>query len=93
MPLTIEEQRARQREYSKRWREGHRDEFNAYMREYKRKYNNPIYPPRKWTTEEDLLVLEHSMTSKELARLLKRSWKSVQRRREYLKVMFQMHMA
>lgn len=93
MPLTAEERRERMRVKQQRYRDRHRSEYNAYMREYWRKYNDLKYPPRKWTTEEDLLVLEHSMTDKELARLLKRSWESVKSRRKDLKAKFQMHLA
>ena len=93
MALTAEEKKARRRETRQRYRDKHRAEYNAYMREWYRKYNDTRYPQRKWTTEEDLLVLEHSMTDKELAQLLKRSWSGVKRRRVDLKAKFQMHLA
>lgn len=93
MPLTAEERKERMRAKQQRYRDKHRAEYNAYMREWYRKYNAQKYPQRKWTTEEDLLVLEHSMTDKELAQLLKRSWSGVKRRRVELKARFQMHLA
>lgn len=93
MPLTIEEKRARQREYSKRWKERHHEEYCDYLREYFRKCNEQRYPARKWTLEEDLIVLDPNMKEKELARLLKRSWSSIRNRKHALKVMFEMHMA
>lgn len=93
MAMTVEERRERMRIEKQRYRDKHRAEYNAYMREWYRKNKSIEYPRRKWTTGEDLLVLEHSMTDKELAQLLKRSWTGVRKRRADLKVMFQMHMA
>ena len=93
MALTADEKRVRRRDAKQRWIEKHREEHNAYMREYLRKYNETQYPPRRWTVEEDLLVLEHSMKDKELASLLKRSWASVKNRRVELKARFKMYLA
>lgn len=54
---------------------------------YKRRYydKTAIYPPSAWTTEQDKLVLEHSMTDHELSDKIGHSVRAIQIRRHRLK--------
>ena len=43
-----------------------------------------IYPPQRWTVEEDRMVLEHKMTDSQLSRIIHHSVKAIQVRRSRL---------
>jgi len=58
----------------------------ARNRQRKRNYDQTaIYEPREWTASEDSLVLEHSMSDRELSKLIKRGTRAIQVRRCRLK--------
>lgn len=107
MALTAEERRLKQREYNKRWSEAHPEARREYkkrwqkenaehLREYNREYSRKggafLYLRRAWTLDEDLMVLEHSMTYTELGKILHRSMDSVKGRSKRLNTMFKAHM-
>lgn len=43
------------------------------------------YPPRRWTDEEDIIVMKHDLSDVELSVMLRRSVGAVQARRYVLK--------
>ena len=65
------------------------EKYKRYKKEYQKRYrkktNAGKYPKREWTFKEDMMVLEHSMTDRELAEKLQRSIGAIQSRRHNLK--------
>lgn len=86
------EYKEKKRDYARKIYHEDPEKARAKKRDYHRKNGSFLYPRRAWTLDEDLMVIEHSMTDAELGKLLQRSMKSVSRRRERLNTMFRMHM-
>lgn len=56
---------------------------NAQRKRYYDKTS--IYPPSRWTAEQDEKVLEHSITDSELSKIIGHSVRAIQHRRSRLK--------
>lgn len=63
------------------------DKFRRTRNAQKKRYyaKTAIYAPRRWTYEEEMMVLEHSITDTELSSKIGRSVGSIQKRRSILK--------
>ena len=57
------------------WRKTKNQSKMRYYRQFQK------YPPRKWTANEDKLILEHNSSDRELSELLERSVGAIQYRR------------
>lgn len=44
-----------------------------------------LYPPKPWTADEDVMVLEHKITDSDLSAKIERSVRAIQHRRNRLK--------
>ena len=66
-------------------KEGYRDlsHWRKTCDRQRKKYydKTSIYPPQRWTVEEDRMVLERKMTDNELSRIIHHSVKTIQVRR------------
>ncbi len=65
------------------------DKYKEYKRRYQRKYrkeaNAGVYPRRPYSFKEDMMILNHEMSDRELAEKLQRSIGAIQGRRNRLK--------
>lgn len=61
------------------------EKFAEYKRRYQRGYRNRnganMYGRRRWTSDEDRMVMEMSMPDSELGRLIQRSVGAIEHRR------------
>lgn len=99
-----ERRNERAREYARNHKEElkaynaeHREQRNEYSRNNGKKYNdstrdNAINDYSRWTPEEDLKMMmffDKGYTNVEVAKLMHRSFKSVQNRKAYLRKKYQ----
>lgn len=64
------------------------DKYRKACRRQNQRYyekTSYLYPPRPWTSDEDAMVLEHSMTDPELSAKIERSVRAIQHRRHRLR--------
>ena len=72
--------------YKKRWRDKNREATNEMKkRNYHISTKYAVNNKMPWTKEEEKLILEHSMTDRQLAQKLGRSVQAIQVRRSKLK--------
>ena len=72
--------------YSKRWRDKNKEAHNEMKkRNYHMSTKYATNNKRPWTKEEEKMILEHSITDRQLAQKLGRSVQAIQVRRSKLK--------
>lgn len=59
--------------------------YNTKRRQQRRYYRQTVCGPKKWTEDEDALVLLHVMTDRELSAKIGHSMAAIQKRRTRLK--------
>lgn len=64
-----------------------REKYVQYKNKERARYytSTALYPPKYWTTSEDITLIRWSGTDLELSKILGRSTKSIQHRRHRLK--------
>lgn len=65
--------------------ERYRETKNKYYSKYYKATENARNKGKRWTKDEDKLVIEHSVSDRELSREIGRSMKAIQMRRAKIK--------